>query len=130
MLRLWLRTPGGRFDIQQRNLAEWISCATFLYAALRNGHEQWRRNHVRRKKLHFFFCRPAYCDRVQSETLRARGHWRGHSSEEHTPDLQSLMRHSYAVFCLQRDKRSMKTLTANIQSLRRSTLSYFTALKP
>src|SRR3546814_9324126 len=29
-----------------------------------------------------------------------RNDCRGHRSEEHTSELQSLMRHSYAVFCL------------------------------
>src|SRR3546814_5655668 len=28
----------------------------------------------------------------------------GHRSEEHTSEFQSLMRHSYAVFCLNKDK--------------------------
>src|SRR3546814_10665025 len=30
-------------------------------------------------------------------------------SEEHTSELQSLMRHSYAVFCLKTKKNNMKT---------------------
>src|SRR3546814_1418262 len=43
-----------------------------------------------------------------AEDARDRGHLRAHrldhdfaSSDEHTPELQSLMRSSYAVFCLQ-----------------------------
>src|SRR3546814_6831669 len=35
--------------------------------------------------------------RLAAELRRARGQWR---SEEHTSELQSLMRTSYAVFCL------------------------------
>src|SRR3546814_8270220 len=32
-----------------------------------------------------------------------------HRSEEHTSELQSLMRHSYAVFCLKKKKQKTKT---------------------
>src|SRR3546814_10616793 len=37
---------------------------------------------------------------------RLVGHWshRDHRSEEHTSELQSLMRNSYAVFCLKKKK--------------------------
>src|SRR3546814_6929540 len=34
--------------------------------------------------------------------LKKRGHWRLARSEEHTSELQSLMRISYAVFCLKK----------------------------
>src|SRR3546814_1727726 len=34
-------------------------------------------------------------------------------SEEHTSELQSLMRHSYAVFCLKKKKKSKMTTTCN-----------------
>src|SRR3546814_6014789 len=40
------------------------------------------------------------------------GHARGDRSEEHTSELQSLMRTSYAVFCLKTKKKNTKT---NIQ---------------
>src|SRR3546814_2682744 len=33
--------------------------------------------------------------------------WRRQRSEEHTSELQSLMRSSYAVFCLQKKKKSI-----------------------
>src|SRR3546814_4659144 len=33
----------------------------------------------------------------------------GHRSEEHTSELQSLMRISYAVFCLKKKKKSKQT---------------------
>src|SRR3546814_6026019 len=40
-----------------------------------------------------------------------------HRSEEHTSELQSLMRTSYAVFCLQKKKKtSTTTLTSTPQS--------------
>src|SRR3546814_6930637 len=35
----------------------------------------------------------------------ALGHWRGGRSEEHTSELQSLMRISYAVLCLKKQKQ-------------------------
>src|SRR3546814_9169919 len=45
---------------------------------------------------------------------RQRGHQclafaRTHRSEEHTSELQSLMRISYAVFCLKKKKKTNKT---------------------
>src|SRR3546814_7186989 len=39
---------------------------------------------------------------------------RGVRSEEHTSELQSLMRISYAVFCLKKKKKQNKTHTYNI----------------
>src|SRR3546814_3465451 len=36
-------------------------------------------------------------------------------SEEHTSELQSLMRNSYAVFCLKKKKHTIPTKTANTQ---------------
>src|SRR3546814_6139575 len=37
------------------------------------------------------------------------GYWGRHRSEEHTSELQSLMRISYAVFCLKKQKTQMPT---------------------
>src|SRR3546814_7962108 len=42
---------------------------------------------------------------------RARRHHRHGRSEEHTSELQSLMRISYAVFCLKKKKNKDTTLT-------------------
>src|SRR3546814_9318882 len=36
---------------------------------------------------------------------------RAHRSEEHTSELQSLMRNSYAVFCLKKQKHNIKITT-------------------
>src|SRR3546814_1666594 len=36
-------------------------------------------------------------------------HWRHRRSEEHTSELQSLMRISYAVFCLKKKRKDNKT---------------------
>src|SRR3546814_2731968 len=38
-------------------------------------------------------------------------------SEEHTSELQSLMRNSYAVFCLQKKKKDNNTITAKLRLL-------------
>src|SRR3546814_1312830 len=43
---------------------------------------------------------PAHRDRLVEQALRL-----GHRSEEHTSELQSLMRISYAVFCLKKKKK-------------------------
>src|SRR3546814_9103576 len=46
----------------------------------------------------------SFQERSEAATLACRESWRGHGcalrSEEHTSELQSLMRSSYAVFCL------------------------------
>src|SRR3546814_9581548 len=42
-----------------------------------------------------------------------------HRSEEHTSELQSLMRISYAVFCLKKKKRNITHSTTNIYTTRR-----------
>src|SRR3546814_1343403 len=43
--------------------------------------------------------------RADREPGHARAHGRGGRSEEHTSELQSLMRISYAVFCLKKKKK-------------------------
>src|SRR3546814_9999653 len=40
--------------------------------------------------------------------LDSRGRWRTRRSEEHTSELQSLMRISYAVFCLKKKKNTLR----------------------
>src|SRR3546814_5946883 len=42
------------------------------------------------------------------------GHW-DRRSEEHTSELQSLMRISYAVFCLKKNTKRIRTNTTYIQ---------------
>src|SRR3546814_6857850 len=48
---------------------------------------------------------------VAASTWRAHSWhniWRSHRSEEHTSELQSLMRISYAVFCLKKKNKKQK----------------------
>src|SRR3546814_4635393 len=52
--------------------------------------------------LQQFLIRPVYVAQI-----RAGRRWR-HRSEEHTSELQSLMRISYAVFCLKKKTNDMK----------------------
>src|SRR3546814_6997703 len=47
--------------------------------------------------------------RIAQNHRRAPGAARVSRSEEHTSELQSLMRHSYAVFCLQKKKQPDQT---------------------
>src|SRR3546814_2934475 len=53
------------------------------------------------------------CDRAQDRSARPSIDSRRHRSEEHTSELQSLMRISYAVFCLKKktNNTSYKELT-------------------
>src|SRR3546814_5896457 len=48
---------------------------------------------------------------AKNHVLRLRGHEL--RSEEHTSELQSLMRISYAVFCLKKKKHTTREITAN-----------------
>src|SRR3546814_8744634 len=54
-------------------------------------------------------CRPwpSRCcrQRPSPSAFRRRPEWRRERSEEHTSELQSLMRISYAVFCLKKKKK-------------------------
>src|SRR3546814_8828873 len=52
--------------------------------------------------------RPAY-DMLLAEGFRDEGYIDVFRSEEHTSELQSLMRISYAVFCLQQQNRIAQT---------------------
>src|SRR3546814_8709892 len=53
--------------------------------------------------------------RIRAQAISAvHGHRRALArSEEHTSELQSLMRISYAVFCLNKKKKIVKTITIN-----------------
>src|SRR3546814_9762576 len=61
--------------------------------------------HVRHAARTDAYGGPATCHRLQC-TGDARRHGR---SEEHTSELQSLMRISYAVFCLKKKKKTTQT---------------------
>src|SRR3546814_5479408 len=55
-------------------------------------------------------------ERVQQETDPGGGDRRGgFRSEEHTSELQSLMRISYAVFCLKKKKKTLTEHTKKLQ---------------
>src|SRR3546814_3015668 len=59
--------------------------------------------------------RRAQPQRASAPNSVSSGPVRAGRSEEHTSELQSLMRISYAVFCLQKNKKK-KNHTDNIQS--------------
>src|SRR3546814_6023928 len=61
----------------------------------------WRA-HIRRKSG---IC---HAPRRSQEARRATYPWRAQRSEEHTSELQSLMRISYAVFCLKKKKKTYR----------------------
>src|SRR3546814_10407990 len=80
--------------------------ASACFAAPQGGRARLQ---VRPLPWPFALCKPHRRDR--------HGRRRDHRSEEHTSELQSLMRISYAVFCLQNKKTSLQytiTHTVNI----------------
>src|SRR3546814_3670244 len=56
------------------------------------------------------------CQGRQASQARDQGSKAGRS-EEHTSELQSLMRISYAVFCLKKNNRKNKQKTTNSQGI-------------
>src|SRR3546814_9805702 len=48
---------------------------------------------------------------------RVPANWRVRRSEEHTSELQSLMRISYAVFCLKKKKKKHTTQRGKIEEM-------------
>src|SRR3546814_3574935 len=62
-----------------------------------------------------------FVDRLEPSVVRADAEVEGavegglERSEEHTSELQSLMRISYAVFCLKKKKQASKKTTSNKQ---------------
>src|SRR3546814_2775791 len=61
--------------------------------------------------------RPARHHRRRSADLRRHRHRPGDGrSEEHTSELQSLMRISYAVFCLKKKKKRINDTTEKLNS--------------
>src|SRR3546814_2435844 len=56
---------------------------------------------------------PVVADGDDDVAVAGRKYLIGYRSEEHTSELQSLMRISYAVFCLKKKKKQIKTLLAS-----------------
>src|SRR3546814_2592305 len=81
------RARSAREDRPRRQVA--------LLAVRHREHRRWRAEH-----------RP---DRLRCDAARAPGR-----SEEHTSELQSLMRISYAVFCLKKKKRKITHITTRM----------------
>src|SRR3546814_10211608 len=76
--------------------------------------------HVRssRDTSHWRFARSFACSRhVLRPTDPAAGPAGTRRSEEHTSELQSLMRISYAVFCLKKKKKITQTSIKNIYNI-------------
>src|SRR3546814_10264326 len=75
----------------------------------RTGRE-WLLSYVETNFARFwqiFTSRPII-SRKAGRTLKSFSLWRSVRSEEHTSELQSLMRISYAVFCLKKKKKKQK----------------------
>src|SRR3546814_1094240 len=63
------------------------------------------------RRRYDFFNGPRNVGRPAGLDRQRRGHALGHRSEEHTSELQSLMRISYAVFCLKKKKKHITHIT-------------------
>src|SRR3546814_8838839 len=65
-----------------------------------------------------------------ASTCRRPREWRGgrRRSEEHTSELQSLMRISYAVFCLKKNTEHINKIKPNIEKSIISNFSHYTTI--
>src|SRR3546814_1506500 len=57
---------------------------------------------------------------VEARGIFARDERRGGRSEEHTSELQSLMRISYAVFCLKKKKQTLMLISSHLHDRQRA----------
>src|SRR3546814_9534606 len=92
----------SRFSSSRRARRRWLT------SSARPGHPPCRRI-LRKKSLGTPFVLPK--ERVHTERERAVVDRR---SEEHTSELQSLMRISYAVFCLKKKNTNNITITTTM----------------
>src|SRR3546814_10342334 len=86
--------------------ATFSDCDQRISSSHPDGASPCVRCHVKKPRFH----PPALtCLRAHSAlTCRPRAH-HSYRSEEHTSELQSLMRISYAVFCLKKKKQTIQT---------------------
>src|SRR3546814_2269573 len=90
----------------------------FRSAHIRHGGRQLHHFHCARTQ-HLHYHRPTSHHRTHTLHHRERRRRRRCRSEEHTSELQSLMRISYAVFCLKKTTH-IKTNPSQIIKYRRS----------
>src|SRR3546814_2696757 len=77
-----------------------------------------RRAQLRRLRPESGAAAPAASGSAAASSRAGHASWNRGSSEEHTSELQSLMRHSYAVFCLK--KKTSDDHTSSFQSRTRT----------
>src|SRR3546814_4523948 len=68
--------------------------------------------------LSVFLAGEVAAHRADRLSQRQHHHSRGRRSEEHTSELQSLMRNSYAVFCLKKKKKNTQKRRHTNQEIR------------
>src|SRR3546814_8866876 len=83
-----------------------LSDRRHLFAAIDRGTDQFgsARGDSLRDWRHAL-CVPIWSSADQPDGRRGESGWQSERSEEHTSELQSLMRISYAVFCLKKNTR-------------------------
>src|SRR3546814_7351311 len=78
----------------------------FTRSRVRFDYVRWAAIGLYRLALGHANSRVIFQNTSDQDVLRKAGVVRSERSEEHTSELQSLMRHSYAVFCLNKKKSS------------------------
>src|SRR3546814_3002671 len=82
-----------------------VPYTTLFRSADRGGEHDARARPVHRDRW------PQWRGQIDAAACAGRGRPRGGRSEEHTSELQSLMRISYAVFCLKKKKTKQNKST-------------------
>src|SRR3546814_7321345 len=112
LLRLWAETgPTTHHDLPQRDLP-----AALVLRHHRRHRARHRRRHRRHPQLRGRTAEgtePRGDDGPAARRAPGPGRTGGARSEEHTSELQSLMRISYAVFCLKKKKKITKKTKEN-----------------
>src|SRR3546814_3764149 len=102
-----MRISDWSSDVCSSDLAWWAGSRTAMLRA-RSAHRDpagWACGSSTAGGRRKLACRPGL--RVASRLpALAHGYFAWNRSEEHTPELQSLMRISYAVFCLKKKKNT------------------------
>src|SRR3546814_7080087 len=96
-----------------------VSVGTLASAVCVALHEcrEWKTIYPRRSEFEGFGAQRYSTRRICNSPNLVR-------SEEHTSELQSLMRISYAVFCLKKKKKSTRTIAKKIITRKRRSQSY------
>src|SRR3546814_7171483 len=117
------RHQRGGPNLRPRTVSTRRSNTTLLWSQKATANLWISRSAMTRSEFGFPHSRTSYRQRKLDSLSSSLNSWRVIRSEEHTSELQSLMRISYAVFCLKKKKQLQIPTTANTEKINYS--SYY-----